>query len=123
MIAKELGVKVKTIFDNFHLSFHIPKASIYEMNQNMHKRGNGGIGPNTAESRYVIEDIPYGVQFTILLGRLVNKPAVLHESGMAIFSAMYNRNFSKENELLNALNPKSLNIQNLQHASRTGMIQ
>ena len=93
------------------------------MNQNMHKRGNGGIGPNTAESRYVIEDIPYGVQFTILLGRLVNKPAILHESGMAIFSAMYNRNFSKEDKLLNALNPKSLNIQNLQHASRTGMIQ
>ena len=123
MIAKELGVKVKTIFDHFHLSFHIPKASIYEMNQNMHKRGNGGIGPNTAESRYVIEDIPYGVQFTILLGRLVNKPAILHESGMAIFSAMYNRNFSKENKLLNALNPKSLNIQNLQHASRTGMLQ
>jgi opine dehydrogenase len=123
MIAKELGVKVKTIFDHFNLSFHIPKASIYEMNQNMHKRGNGGIGPNTAESRYVIEDIPYGVQFTILLGRLVNKPAILHESGMAIFSAMYNRNFSKENKLLNALNPKSLNIQNLQHASRTGMIQ
>ena len=122
MIAKELGVKVKTIFDHFHLSFHIPKASIYEMYQNMHKRGNGGIGPSTTESRYVIEDIPYGVQFTILLGRLVNKPAVLHKLGKAIFSAVYNRNFSKENELLNELNPKSFNIQNLQHASRTGII-
>ncbi len=123
MIAKELGVRVKTIFDHFHLSFHIPKASIYEMNQNMHKKGNGGIGPNTAESRYVIEDIPYGVQFTIFLGRLVNKPAFLHESGLAIFSAMYSRNFAKENELLNALDPKSLNIHNLQHASRTGILK
>ena len=43
-IAEKLGLKVKTIFEHFHLSFHVPVASISEMNQRMHEQGNGGIG-------------------------------------------------------------------------------
>ena len=31
-IAKALGLEVKTIFEHFHLSFHVPVASISEMN-------------------------------------------------------------------------------------------
>ena len=30
-IAEKLGLKVKTIFEHFHLSFHVPVASISEM--------------------------------------------------------------------------------------------
>lgn len=35
-IADALGLNVKTIFEHFHLSFHVPVASISEMNQQMH---------------------------------------------------------------------------------------
>ena len=69
-IAKTLGLDVKTIFEHFHLSFHVPVASISEMNQQMHAQGNGGTGPATADSRYVTEDVPYGLQLTAVLGRL-----------------------------------------------------
>ena len=121
-IAKALGVKVKTIFEHFHLSFHIPIESISKMNQQMHAKGNGGIGPATAHSRYIIEDVPYGLQLTVMLGKLVNRPAILHEAGIQIFSAMYDRDFSKENELLNALDLNSYNLKNLQQAARTGLL-
>ncbi len=60
-IAKALGVEVRSIFEHFHLSFHVPVASISEMNQQMHVEGNGGTGPATADSRYVTEDVPYGL--------------------------------------------------------------
>ena len=40
-IAQALGLTVKTIFEHFHLSFHVPVASISEMNQQMHAQGNG----------------------------------------------------------------------------------
>ena len=113
---------IKTIFEHFHLSFHVPVASISEMNQRMHEQGNGGIGPATADSRYVTEDVPYGLQLTALLGRLVGRPAKLHEAGIEIFSAMYDIDFEKENNLLAALNLENYSLEDLQQASLSGIL-
>ena len=84
-IADALGLKVRTIFEHFHLSFHVPVASISEMNQQMHTEGNGGTGPATADSRYVTEDVPYGLALTAALGKMVDRPALLHEAGIRFF--------------------------------------
>ena len=45
--------------------------------------------PATVNSRYVLEDVPFGLLPTILLGRLAGSPASLHVSGVALFSAAY----------------------------------
>ena len=122
-IAKALDLKVRTIFEHFHLSFHVPVASISEMNQAMHAQGNGGIGPASADSRYVTEDVPYGLQLTAVLGRLVGHPATLHEAGINLFSAMYGRDFANENDILNALELNRFDLNDLQRAARTGLLQ
>lgn len=122
-IAEALGLEVKTIFEHFHLSFHVPVASISEMNQQMHAQGNGGTGPATADSRYVTEDVPYGLALTAVLGRLTGRPAELHEAGIRIFSAMYGRDFDRENELLNALDLASYDLDDLRRAARTGLLR
>lgn len=122
-IANALNLNVRTIFEHFHLSFHVPIASISEMNQAMHAQGNGGIGPATADSRYVTEDVPYGLQLTAVLGRLVGQPATLHEAGITIFSAMYGRDFTNENNILNALELNRFGLNDLQQAARTGLLQ
>jgi opine dehydrogenase len=121
-IADALGLEVKTIFEHFHLSFHVPVASISEMNQQMHAEGRGGVGPNTADSRYVTEDVPYGLQPVAMLGRLVGRPAVLHEAGIALFSAMYGRDFAAENTLLAALDLQNRTLKDLQEAARSGLL-
>lgn len=122
-IAEALDLSVKTIFEHFHLSFHVPVASISEMNQQMHAQGNGGTGPATADSRYVTEDVPYGLQLTAVLGRLVDQPATLHEAGIEIFSAMYGFDFTQENALLNALELDRFSLNDLRQAARTGLLQ
>lgn len=122
-IAKALGLTVKTIFEHFHLSFHVPVASISEMNRKMHDQGNGGIGPATADSRYVTEDVPYGLQLTTVLGHLTSQPAKLHMAGIDIFSAMYGRDFAIENDILNALELNRFGLADLQRAARTGLLQ
>ena len=121
-IARALDLKVKTIFEHFHQSFHVPIGTISEMNQQMHTHGYGGLGPATADSRYVTEDVPYGLQVTVVLGRLVARPATLHEAGIKLFSAMYDREFALENEFLHALELESFSLCDLQHASRTGVL-
>jgi opine dehydrogenase len=101
-IAGAFGLETRTIFEHFHLSFHVPVASISEMNAEMAAKGRGGEGPQTAESRYVLEDVPYGLVPTALLGTLAGRPAVLHEAGVRLFSALYGRDFAAENDLLAA---------------------
>ncbi len=121
-IASALELEVRTVFEHFHLSYHVPLASISEMNQHMHARGIGGAGPATADSRYVTEDVPYGLVVTAALGRLVGLPARLHDAGSRILSAMYGRDFTTENELLNALDLPRHDIGDLQRAARTGLL-
>jgi opine dehydrogenase len=119
-IAKALGLEVRTIFQHFHLSFHVPISSISQMNQEMHAAGNGGSGPITADSRYVLEDVPFGLVMTARLGRLAGKPAELHEAGVRIFSALYGRDFFAENDLLAALDLDSMSLADIATLSRDG---
>ena len=121
-IAAQLGVSVRTIFEHFHLSFHVPVASISEMNQMMHIQGNGGTGPATAQSRYVTEDVPYGLVLTAKLGDMTGQPATLHKAGIEIFSAMYGRDFLKENTLLEAIGIDDLTLSSLQVLARSGYL-
>jgi opine dehydrogenase len=119
-IARELGLDVRTIFQHFHLSFHVPVGSISQMNQEMHAAGNGGTGPSTAESRYVLEDVPFGLVMTVRLGRLAGRPALLHEAGVRIFSALYGRDFFAENDLLGAIGMDAMSLADLVALSREG---
>ena len=119
-IADALGLEVRTIFEHFHLSFHVPLASVSEMNRAMHEQGRGGTGPATADSRYVTEDVPYGLLPTALLGDLCGRPATLHRAGVDVFSAMYGRDFRAENALLDALELDSLDVDDLRRLARFG---
>ena len=122
-IAAAIGVSVRNIFEHFHLSFHVPVASISQMNQQMHAQGNGGMGPACADSRYVTEDVPYGLLPTVILGKLTGHPATLHQAGVHVFSAMYGRNFAAENELLNSLKLENLSLNELRDACQSGLLK
>jgi len=102
-IARAFGKEVRTIFEHFHLSFHVPVAPIAEMNRQMAAQGTGGTGPASADSRYVTEDVPFGLVTTSHLGRIAGVPTPLHDAGIDILSAMYGRDFRSENDLLRAL--------------------
>lgn len=120
-IAEALGLRVRTIFEHFHYSFQVPITNISQMNQMMHAKGSGGHGPNTPDSRYVTEDVPYGLVPIALLGRLTERPAVLHQAGIDIFSAMYERDFMAENALLPALSIETMSLENLCSLAQDGV--
>lgn len=102
-LAHAFGCRVKTVREHFSLSFHVPMDSVAAMNQDMFQRGYSGNGPATPESRYVLEDVPFGLVPTAWLGQLARQTLPLHESGIALFSAAYGRDFRRENNLLPAL--------------------
>ena len=109
-IAATLGLSVRTVREHFSLSFHVPMGTVSEMNQQMHAEGRGGFGPTTVDSRYIYEDVPFGLVPTSLLGRLAGKPTMLHDAGIAIMSAATGHDLPGQNDLLPALGIDSLTI-------------
>ncbi len=119
-IARAFGLGVRTIQEHYALSYQLPVGSIAEMNAELHGRGQGGFGPATLETRYVLEDAPYGLWPTVLLGRLVGCPARLHDAGLALLSAAYGRDFSDANDLLPTLGFTDMDRRERERRARDG---
>ena len=93
------------------------------MNYQIHEQGRDVYGPKTVNSRYVTEDVPYGLVPTIMLGEIAGKPATLHEAGVQLVSAMYGIDFMTENNLLQALQLDQYTLEEIQEASKTGILE
>jgi opine dehydrogenase len=119
-IAGAFGLSVRTIFEHYALSYQLPVASIAAMNAELHGRGKGGFGPATLETRYVLEDAPYGLWPTVLLGRLAGCPAALHEAGLTLLSSAYGRDFAAENDLLPAVGFEAMTREALEALANGG---
>lgn len=119
-IAATFGLSVRTVKEHFSLSFHVPMGTVSEMNQEMHRQGRGGLGPATLDTRYVLEDVPFGLVPTALLGRLSGRPATLHEAGIAMFSAAYGRDLNADNDLLPELGLETMPLDAMKRLLRTG---
>ncbi|MCC5979929.1 MAG: NAD/NADP octopine/nopaline dehydrogenase family protein [Salinarimonas sp.] len=120
-IAHSLGLKVRSVHEHFHLSYHVPESpDLSEMFAGMQRRGLGGNGPVTPDSRYVTEDVPYGIVPIVALGDLAGCPAALHGSGLDIFCALYGRDFRRECDLLEALDFSRFTLTELAAAGRRG---
>jgi opine dehydrogenase len=119
-IAGALGVAVRTIREHYHLSFDVPMGSVGEMARAMHARGDATLGPTSLDTRYVTEDVPFGLVPTEQLGRLVGAPAILHESGINLLSATYGRDFRRENDLLPPIGFDRMGLDELRTLCREG---
>ncbi|MER9677263.1 NAD/NADP octopine/nopaline dehydrogenase family protein [Mesorhizobium sp. M0208] len=119
-IASRFGAAVRTVQEHFSLSFHVPMDTVSEMNQEMDRQGRGGFGPTTIESRYILEDVPFGLLPTVLLGKISGNPALLHEAGIAIFSAAYGRDLKRDNDILPALGIQGMEKADLEILCRKG---
>ncbi|MER8820650.1 NAD/NADP octopine/nopaline dehydrogenase family protein [Mesorhizobium sp. M0991] len=119
-IAAHFGIAVRTVQEHFSLSFHVPMSTVSEMNQEMDRQGRGGFGPTTIESRYILEDVPFGLLPTAVLGKISGNPVTLHESGISILSAAYGRDLKADNDILPALGIEGMAKADLEALCRNG---
>lgn len=119
-IAAAFGVEVRTVFQHFSLSFHVPMGPVAEMNAAMEAAGRGGVGPATLDSRYVLEDVPFGLWPTVVVGRIAGVPTPIHESGIAILCAAYGRNLCADNDLLQPLGIAAMSADTLRALATGG---
>jgi opine dehydrogenase len=103
-LAKAYGVTVRTVQEHYRLTFGFEEGhSIAEMAAMVHKERQGPPGPTTLNTRFVTEDIPFGIVPLIELAARRDIPLPLHQAGSQLFCALYGRDFPSENELLKVL--------------------
>lgn len=104
-IAKALGKSVITTFDHFKLSYNVTGDTVSEISAALVEGGSDPLGPTDLNTRYILEDVPFGIVPTLRLAKLTGVPAPLHQSGLELISACYGRDFEAENDLLPELGP------------------
>ena len=124
-IAAAFGVEVRTLRQHFHLSFHAPEAPLGEMARFLAAAGNDPAAPASLQTRYVLEDAPFGLYPTVLLGRMCGRPAALHEAGLLTLSALYGRDLAgkglaEDNDIVPALGLADLSASGLQRLASEG---
>ncbi len=112
-IGQALNLKLRNIYEHFSWSFHVEPGSVADMSAAMVKNGQCGYGPTNMETRYVLEDVPYGLVPIAWLGRQVGVRAPLHEAGITLFNALYDCNFYAMNDLMMGLETMGKSDDNL----------
>jgi len=119
-IAEAVGVEVRTVRQHFALSFGVEEGPIGAMSAAMAAEGKDVAAPATLDTRYVLEDVPFGLYATVRIGELACRPAALHQAGLGIFSALYGRDLAADNDLLPAVGFDQFDMPALQRAAREG---
>ncbi len=119
-VAASFGLSVRSIQEHFHLSFGVPMGTMGEMAAAVHAQGSAPNGPATVDTRYVHEDVPFGLVVTERLGRIAGCPTPIHSGGIAVFSALYGQDFRAGNDLLPVLELDGLDAASLLALCRDG---
>jgi len=99
-LARKLGLSVRTMAEHYHRTYGFPVEPLEVMAANIRTEGRGQLGPTTEQSRYVLEDAPFGLASLISLGQAVGVEMELHQAGLSILSALYAKDFRRENDLV-----------------------
>ena len=118
-IAACFGVEVRTVREHLRFSYGVEGADVGAMAAAIAARETT-LGPTGIATRYVTEDVPFGLVATVRLAALAGVAVPLHEAGIRLFSALYGRDFTAENDLLPELPLATLDAASLRRLAREG---
>jgi opine dehydrogenase len=102
-VAAAFGRDVLPIEAHFQRSFDVPQSTLAEIAAELHRRRGGPPGPTTLDTRFVLEDVPYGLVFNAALARIVNTDTSATDATVTLIATLYGRDFRAENPLIDAL--------------------
>ena len=102
-VAAAFGLAVTTIEQHFQRSFDVPQATLADIAVELHRRRGGPPGPTSLDTRFVLEDVPFGLVFNAALAQIVGVAVPVTAAAITTLSALYGHVFADENPLIGAL--------------------
>jgi opine dehydrogenase len=107
-LARAFGVEVRSVQEHYIHSFGVEPGPVGEMAAAVFRQRPELLGPKTLDTRFITEDVPFGLAPLEELAKLADIPLPLHQAGIAMFDAICARDFRSENDLLPLLDLSSL---------------
>lgn len=102
-VASAFGCEVLSIEAHFQRSFDVPQTTLAEIAAELHRRRGGPAGPTALDTRFVQEDVPFGLAFNEALARVAGVPVPVTEAVVTALTALYGRDLRSDNRLIDAL--------------------
>ncbi|MHA7870556.1 MAG: NAD/NADP octopine/nopaline dehydrogenase family protein [Salipiger thiooxidans] len=99
-IGRALGLELRSMRAHYAATYGLPEGPLEETARHLAAQPGATLGPSTAETRYTLEDVPFGLTTLLALAEAAGTPAPLHRAGLDLFSALYGRDFLAENDFL-----------------------
>ena len=102
-LARTFDLTVRTVYEHYHLSFGVPFGTVAEMAMAVHTGRGSPSGPKSLESRFLTEDIPFGLAPLSVIAKAIDVPLPLHDAGIELLSTLCDRDYRSENNLISEL--------------------
>lgn len=102
-LAQAWGLQVRTIEAHFAKSFGTTAPTLAGIAEELHAKRGGPPGPTDTQTRFITEDMPYGLAFCVTLGALAGVPMVATRTVVEMASLLVGRNLAADNTLIPAL--------------------
>ncbi|QGW80499.1 NAD/NADP octopine/nopaline dehydrogenase family protein [Variovorax paradoxus] len=103
-VAQAFGIELGPIEEHFARSFGTESALLEDIAAELHAKRGGPPGPVRTDTRFVTEDMPYGLAFIEALGQIAGVPTPATRTIVDAASLVSGTDFRQQNDLLAPLN-------------------
>ncbi|MCM2251695.1 MAG: NAD/NADP octopine/nopaline dehydrogenase family protein [Ramlibacter sp.] len=112
-LARAFGLSVRTIAQHFAKSFGTSCDTVADIAAELHAKRGGPPGPTDTGTRFVFEDMPYGLAFNSALGRIAGVPTPAADTIVQACSLVAGQELAARNDLIAPLGIASENVAGL----------
>ncbi|HTO27670.1 MAG TPA: NAD/NADP octopine/nopaline dehydrogenase family protein, partial [Devosia sp.] len=99
-VAAAIGVAARSVEQHFRLSFDLPDSmSLAEMAAELHRLRGGPPGPTDLGTRFITEDLPFGIVPLLRLASLASVDMPLHRAGLCLLDSLCGTEHASRNDL------------------------
>lgn len=102
-LAAAFGLSVRSIEQHFVQSFGVKPGRLAGIAEELHASRGGPPGPINPATRYLAEDVPFGLAFAAALGRLAQVPTPATDAIVATAGLLTGHDCAAGNTLIDAL--------------------
>jgi opine dehydrogenase len=102
-VAQAFGIELGPIEEHFARSFGTASARLEDIAAELHAKRGGPPGPVRTDTRYVSEDMPYGLAFVEALGLIAGVPTPATRTIVDAASLVNGIDYRQQNDLLEPL--------------------
>lgn len=112
-LARAFGLEVRTIERHFAQSFGTQSARLAGIAAELHEKRGGPPGPTDIATRFLAEDVPFGLVFSLALGAMAGVAMTATQAIVDMASLITSKDFASENDLIDVLKLREESIEGL----------